>query len=1521
VVISLIKEPFFGTFNNGIYGIQEKRIQWKGIKSKWNGGTLLNTIWENGDLNSKITIAGQNYTTTLDSSGDPIQKSNTNNNGGKGFNFIIDSSILKANIENGTIINAKLGGTNTKKVLKNHLNSATQSFDISIQKGYFEDGQFNSLLIDNSTLINSKLVDSKITNSRIVNSQVIDSVVKDSTYISEDSIKIKAYDEWNVSEYRYTNLANNPTGSSTYSIIKLSSPFSLQNSRTTHKLFKFYIDEKDYKKLKLDDYFYLKGININNNSKIPINFFDKKFKIGTWVDFNDEYTESFINDDYTYERDNTVANFYKRGFEYNAYLSTPEENSYVLNSLTASVDLQMMISATLSSTASIVAQSTGIIKTNTNSNYYSVDILVSIQDVINRDVDSTEFNFNYNSNPGTQSTYIGNLIDISKAFIINSNFDSGILETSDWNSGYYINYNNDVNISSLTGSGTYRISLNTVNSTLIVTNTQYVSEKNKEFSFKIGDVVYLNSVDYINGGVVKRIPDSYEVLSIDVNKLTLKEIGTNILSGLTAGGYFETNNSRNRYNYLSKVKFYKSKIKSGLFKRGYMNSSLIKNDNYDSSDKDFFNLEKIRSLIISDTIFSNNNNILSSATYLNSFFIGGNDVWQDGIIQNSFLNNFGFNKGVIKESQWYDGVFTNGTFYNSRSFDGNGTIDKKYYYDNRIKSYHIDGVVTATVSNFRYSWVKGEFKDGIFFKSDWEDGVFKNGIFNYSKFYKGTFSNGQIGEPKSAAESTVIYNGDILYATVNNATLYAKSPNYLGATESGDIYNINWYDGIFNNGVFGSYYERLYIYVGGSTYSNHVVPLNATANPNGSNGMSINQTNFSNIWNDQRTQGFLVSTQSLSSTVYDVIVNPELPFDIELKVKINHTYIGDILINLKSPNGKIINVKDYNIGSDNDFKSNDSIVFTTNDSNPILTSVLPQYYNNDNPPYLKFRMSKSLGIGTFGTYSFLSNTINSTELLNFDNTFNGNWELIIIDNSLYDIGYLFEWELTFKYNTLDYTIDRNNYATWYNGTFNGGQFTNYAKWKNGTFNGGRFISTYGCSQSGLFYNNSEDKLTYSWENGTFNDGEFGNSSTGDNSTWYYGIFNGGDFKGKIWNNGLFTGGNFKGSSTFSAIGNLDINNYQNSNASKFVDSYTQSFYGLWVDGIATNNKWRYLSEKAFYVRNKIPKVYNSINFDKVLWLSGTFSSDNGTFKNSVWLTGTFNKGTFQYSSFNPYVIRSNNDEYPLKLNTTNSDYSFTPNFNSTNATNNSIPDKSNWVTGDFIDSDFYMSRWLNGNFISGTAWGMIFYNGVSNFMNAYNVIWEGGTWKNGNWYGSNFDYVGYVNNEFTYNILKRGLRDNGNSVATQPYDYVNGTYSLVPPPDGQSYGRNEVHIWNLFKNSSKVINQISDGGSSDISFDITVENTSSYNFGTYYDPNEGTSYTFRPPRPETNITPWVITDESSGDGSFNPETWNENWSTDFSVFGVNNNNNTAIPNANWEFTSFSEPSSDPFSNWTNISYD
>ena len=33
-------------------------------------------------------------------------------------------------------------------------------------------------------------------------------------------------------------------------------------------------------------------------------------------------------------------------------------------------------------------------------------------------------------------------IDISDAYILNSDFESGVFENSNWNSGYYMNYNN-----------------------------------------------------------------------------------------------------------------------------------------------------------------------------------------------------------------------------------------------------------------------------------------------------------------------------------------------------------------------------------------------------------------------------------------------------------------------------------------------------------------------------------------------------------------------------------------------------------------------------------------------------------------------------------------------------------------------------------------------------------------------------------------------------------------------------------------------------------------------------------------------------------------------------------------------------------------------------------------------------------------------------------------------------------------------------------------------------------------------
>ena len=1386
---------FLGTFNNGLFGTQENRITWRCDKSIWKGGTLLNTIWEKGNFESQISFT-ENYKSSFDVNKNPYQKANLTNNDGYGYNYIIDSYLKTSTIQNGNFINTKIGTSVNKIVLENHLKSINQTFYNNINKAYLEGCEFSSIYINNGTLVNSKIIDTKVVNSRVINSQVYDSVIKDSSFISESSIKINAYDEWNISEYRYTNTINNTLATSTFSIVSLSTYFtSIPDSRTSHKLYKFYISKKDYSKLKSGDFFYLKGIKINDNSKNVLNFFDKKFKLGTWIEFIDDYTNVNINNDYNYPADS----FYKRGVEYTAYLSTPDENTYVLGSVKSTEQLNFLSPTQSSSVSNVLknVQYTDLLRKNPNSEYYSIDIIVSIQDIINRSIDVPNLNFNYDSIATQSSTYLGNNIDISNAFVINSNLESGIFETSDWNSGYNINYSNDSNISSLTGSGDYRILIDFISSTLMVQDTQYLSDS-RETNFKQNDIIYLNSIDYINGSSIVRIPDTYKIISVNSNNLILEEVNTSIISGLTAGGYFTTNNSKNRYNYISKVKFEKSKINSGIFKRSYFNKSLIQNSNYDSTDKDYNNLDKIKDLVIYESIFNNNNNILSSATYLNSFFIGGSDKWQDGIIQNSFLNGMTFSKGTIKESRWENGDFTGGLFYNSRTFDGNPNSMYPYYFNNRLKSYYIDGTLSGTTSNNRFSWVNGNFTGGEFYKSDWEDGIFKDGIFNYSKFYKGTFSGGNIGTTKNAIGDTIIYNGDITYATVDSATFYSKDPNYYGTSYS----NINWYDGVFNNGVFGSSNDTIYTYITSTTYSTY------------SNiDLDINSISGST--------GILIST---TSSITDA-VNKDLPFEIKIKLKTNHSYTGDLLINLKAPNGKIINLKGLYEGGGSVLNN---IIWSSSDNNNNQTLSQVSNYNSTSPPYFNFKMSKIIGTGSFDGYSStssVSNTNDIKDLLNLDSTLTGDWSLIIIDyfgNT--DNGKLNNWEITFNYSTIDQQIVFDNKSTWHDGIFNGGQFIDMAKWKNGTFNGGKFISSYGWTHSGLYFDNSIDPLDYSWENGTFNDGGFGSGVLGANSTWNNGIFNGGQFKGRLWNDGIFSNGNFYGSSTYSAIGGLNIDTYD-SNAAKFVESYTQSFYGLWVDGIVTTNKDKYLKDIKFYfVDNKNSKKYTTTNFSNVLWLSGTFSNETATFVDGVWLSGTFNKGTFKNSSFNPYVNRGETNlvdpslDFPRKLKP--SDKSFTPNFNPV-INMITTKDRSVWLNGDLVNSEFYMSKWYNGNFISGAAYGMVFFDGVSKFMNAYNVIWEGGTWKNGNWHGSDFEYNGDflrsdgTNNRFLYNIVRRGLRDYGLSTSIDP--------GVIVP---ESLGQNNLHIWNLFNNSSSMV-AISSISATNITFDLFNEDLSS----------------------------------------------------------------------------------------------
>ena len=1278
---------FNGNWNGGIYGSNDEKIIWASTSSIWNSGTLLNTIWEKGIMESKQSQP-QSYIAEFDNIvgtfGAPYQKSTNPDNDGYGYNFVINSEIRNAIINNGNVSNSILGGQATYSIVEEHLRGTlTDQFiknnfsNTLINKAYFESCGIQNANIQNSIVKNSRVENSRFYNIKSINTHYKKSLFKNSNYISDNAIRILHFTE---------------------------TDFSQDGTTLTHKIYKFYINKRSYEKFKFKDTFYIKGLKINNGSNSLLNFFDKKFKMGPYIDYVDQF-------------DNSNKKWYKRGFEYNCSISTPKENEYLVDfNITGGGNIP-----NLDTFGSISPE---------DPFGYSIDIFVKITDTSNI----------------AQSIYLyTDIIDYSDAYILNSDFESGIFENSNWNSGNHFNFSSDVNITYnnynnpswyIGGNsgdvanmgGYYDISLISGTSSLNV-NTLYSYNPNtgnkypelEEDYLALDEVVFLNAVDYdtrgkvisitfsgtgsnytnasnlstnytgvgtgltvditasvigevtatgftisyIGSGVIPginpyatstnqsgasglilsmdsgnintisilspglgyvvgctvsmlrsdygpldndiltitsvnngsvlsvnvnypglgysegdilsiiqplsnnnatfsvtgitgsltRLPDQYKIVNnVTQGNYQLQEIiatgSTSILPGLTAGGIFSSYDANNRYGYLHKTKFYRSKIVSGIFKKAYFNTSLIKNELYDVSDRDFNNIEKVKSLLIVDSLFSGNSNILSKATYMNSFFVNKSDIWENGILYNSIWNGMTFTNGLVKESTWLGGIFSNGLFYSSNSFDA---ADQKVYNQNNINSFYKSGMTKNGLFNNRLSWQKGTFLNGEFYKSDWEDGKFNGGKFYYSKFYGGFINGGIIGDKSIATVYTKIYSGTINYTTVENAEVSAQPTNNITYASN----SLQWNNGIFNGGIFS-------------------------------------------------------------------------------------------------------------------------------------------------------------------------------------------------------------------------TLNNYNFSTWKTGVFNGGDFTGTAKWLDGIFNGGKFTSIYNSNILNL-YDVTDIKDNYSWEYGVFNGGEFGTGVPNiqfavPNSSWFDGEFNGGYFKGKVWNNGVFTFGEFSGSGKTQS-GYYAAGGEQSTNAQNFVSSFAQiggganvinaNTYGIWKDGFVTDTKDKYINRKIYSDLKRVSdtdRILKTALIRDVIWMSGTFSHPSGTIQNSVWIDGTFENGKFNFSSFNPYVTRN---IFSLPL----SDRTF------------SISDTCIWKNGNLVDSDFYISNWENGNFISGNGYGMIWKNGIVSYMNAYNIFWENGLWKNGNWYGSSFNLNndGSITNDFEKQILFRGMNWGGTSSS---------------------------HVWNVFYNES-----------------------------------------------------------------------------------------------------------------------
>ena len=1420
---------FKGSFNSGVYGSKSKKIKWTG-DGKWNGGTLLNTSWVNGAMNSKILLP-ISYQANIKNSL-PYQKINSYNNGGYGFNYIIESDFETSSIYSAIIRNAKFGNLPTLPVIENHIMSYTQSFDNIIKNGLFESCEFNNVSLLGGAIKNTRSRNSMFTDVKIINSFLKDSVVTNSTLIADNIIKIDGYDELNNSDRRS------------------SSSLEFSNS-IDFKVYRFYIGEADFLKLRNGDSFYIKGVKIKNDNSV-INFFDKKFIIGNWVEYFDDYNNLGSS---IYQGSTIIHNesFYKRGVECAAFLSLQEENEWIYNS-----------TATQSNGSNYYTETIAQNQRNENQRY-SIDVVISTKDINSTIING--LNFDYATQSSISSTlerpkYLGN-IDVSNAYIIDSNIEDSYIENSNWNSGFNINYNNDVVISSFTSSTTitnYNISINSDNQ--LVVETPYFDTKTEILDrdskipntsgIKTDDIIFLNNIDYYskgkvlsisildpgtnytstnnispiysidspsnlgnglilsytdNSGIINsvtivnpgldyevndilyidsssggtgakikidtvdknivRLSDTYKVVSNSFGTIVLKDLinGTNsVIAGLTANGVFRTSNAGNRWNYLNKTKIVNTKIKSGFFRRSNISNSLIQDLDYDTNDKDYNNLSKIKNLVISDIIFSDNGNIMSSATYINSSILGGTDIWNNGIIQNSIINGIIFDRGIIKESNWVNGIFNGGLFYNSRSYNGVPSNINPYYYDNRIKSYYKDGITSATISNNRYSWKNGTFNSGEFFKSDWENGRFIDGLFTNSKWYNGTASGGQFGDESTSTEDTVFYNGTVDYTIVNNAKFYSDDSSNLGENKS----IITWNDGIFNKGIFGSNLTKYYVATQSTIPKQTISINNVTGISEITIPVSENNTNIKEI---ELSINF--SSQGKNVTLGGV------PFTIFAR-------LSQLIINLKSPNGKVINIKSEGTGSSNNLLSN--TIFTTSEEYLNIDSGSPHYTG-------KFKIDNNIGIDGALPPNKISNTSNLSDLIDATNGINGNWYVVILLKDLLldnpPAAYTFNYNIdaTIKFITEDKTILKTtqNDAIWNDGIFKGGQFIDSAVWKNGIFNGGKFISTYGSLESGS-YSVIGTKESHTWQNGIFNGGEFGNGSTGSNSTWYNGEFNYGLFKGRVWSNGVFRYGDFTGSGKI-AIGGTSSNDHiiygTPSNANSFANSYENDFYGLWRNGIVTNKKDIYVDDKKFYTEAERSDKLNNTNlvakFNSILWQNGTFDNPDGEFYNSLWLGGSFKKGKFNLSSFNPYINgRFNIDDLNCY-----------------------------WENGDFTESEFYYSKWLDGKFISGTASGMIFENGIAYYMNAYNILWANGVWKNGNWNGSIFKYSGQITDDYQSTIL-----DRVQSISV-------------------NYNSYKLHIWNIFDDTPSNGTLILSATPSDI---LTVIPTNTNPESTYYLP-------------------------------------------------------------------------------------
>lgn len=331
-----------------------------------------------------------------------------------------------------------------------------------------------------------------------------------------------------------------------------------------------------------------------------------------------------------------------------------------------------------------------------------------------------------------------------------------------------------------------------------------------------------------------------------------------------------------------------------------------------------------------------------------------NGIWYNGSFGTVGSSRFGVNSSNSRTAIWYGGKWNSGTFQSGPDLDDTGISDVHKY-------------------SIWYSgqWLSGDWLGGIAYGMNFKSGVWMGGIIEEVQVIGVNYTNNSF-----ILNGVFRYNlGDRIYLLDNN---YTTDFSYLGSNDSPGIYTVL-------KTVVDEKNRITEIYTSSSMDS---VGLYSFKNVSGVLDLPI-----PNIYT------ILSHTQSIAYTGTDIK-------EIRVRLSLHNTYIGNLMINLRSPNGQIINVKQSGIGVKNTplnpgglseyiSPGNDDMIHTT-----FTTDVAKDFSVASSPYTDMYSMSKVINAGlvSYMTPVMPQSTTNYVSgLLNDDGGVVGDWSLYIWD--------------------------------------------------------------------------------------------------------------------------------------------------------------------------------------------------------------------------------------------------------------------------------------------------------------------------------------------------------------------------------------------------------------------------------------------------------------------------------------------------------------------------------------------